>query len=103
MSQTRFGEQACQRCRAKLDSYIDDELLTESNLEMMEHFRRCNECTQEVQERRNVRRRLQQAVRDIPSPEGLEQRIRDRLRQPKRFHCEIQADNVVWPGEFVND
>ena len=84
MTPTRFGEQACQKFRARLDSYIDDELLTESNLEMIEHFRRCNVCTQEAQERRDTRRRLQKAVRDVPAPAGLEKRIRDRLRQPKQ-------------------
>ena len=83
MTHTRFGEQACQKFRAKLDSYIDDELLTESNLEMIEHFRRCNACTQEAQERRDTRQRLQKVVRDVPVPAGLEKRIRDRLRQPK--------------------
>ena len=84
MNHTRFGEQACDKVRAKLDSYIDSELLTESNLEMIEHFRRCNSCTQEEQERRSTRRRLQKAVRDVPVPAGLEQRIRDHLRQPKQ-------------------
>jgi len=84
MTQTRFGEQACHKFRAKLDSYIDDELLTESNLEMIEHFRRCNACTQEAQERRDTRRRLQKAVRDVPVPAGLEQRVHNRLRQPKQ-------------------
>ncbi len=84
MTETRFGEQACHKFRAKLDSYIDNELLTESNLEMIEHFRWCASCTQEAQERRNVRCRLQNAVRKVPVPAGLEQRIRDRLRQPKR-------------------
>ena len=83
MTQTGFGEQACHKFRARLDSYIDDELLTESNLEMIEHFRRCNACTQEARERRDTRRRLQKAVRDVPAPAGLEQRVRDRLRQPK--------------------
>jgi anti-sigma factor RsiW len=84
MTQTRFGEQACQKFRAKLDSYIDNELLTESNLEMIEHFKRCTSCTQEEQERRNVRRRLRDAVREVPVPAGLEGRIRDRLRQPQQ-------------------
>jgi len=84
MTETRFGGQACQKFRANLDSYIDDELLTESNLEMIEHFRRCTSCTQEAQERRNVRRRLRAAVREVPVPAGLEQRIRDRLRQSKQ-------------------
>jgi len=84
MTQTRFGELACQKFRAKLDSYIDNELLIESNLEMIEHFKRCTSCTQEAQERRNVRRRLRDAVREVPVPAGLEGRIRDRLRQPKQ-------------------
>ena len=84
MTQTKFCEQACQKFRAKLDSYIDNELLIESNLEMIEHFRRCTSCTQEAQERRDVRRRLRDAVREVPVPAGLEGRIRDRLRQPKQ-------------------
>ena len=63
MTQTRFGEQACQKVLARLDSYIDNELLTESSLELMEHFQRCTACTRESQERRNVRARLQTAVR----------------------------------------
>lgn len=45
MTQTRFGEQACQNVREKLDSYIDSELLTETNLELMRHFQRCTACT----------------------------------------------------------
>src|SRR5215467_13522850 len=84
MTQTRFDEHACRKFREKLDSYIDNELLTESNLDMIEHFRRCDTCTQEAQDRRKVRRRLQNAVREVPVPAGLEQRVRDRLRQPKQ-------------------
>jgi Putative zinc-finger len=84
MTQIRFGEQACRKLRAKLDSYIDNELLAESNLEMIEHFRRCVSCTQEAQERRNVRRRLRDAVREAPVPAGLEQRVRDRLRESRQ-------------------
>ena len=57
MTHVRSDEQACQKFRAKLDSYIDNELLTEGNLEMIEHFRRCTSCTQEAQDRRNLRRR----------------------------------------------
>jgi len=81
MTHTKFGDQACQKFRAKLDSYVDNELLTESNLEMMEHFRRCTLCTQEALERRNVRKRLKDAVREVTVPPGLEGRVRDRLRQ----------------------
>jgi hypothetical protein len=84
MTQTRLGEHPCQKFRANLDSYIDHELLTESSLEMIEHFRRCASCTQEAQERRNVRQRLRDAVHEVPVPAGLEERVRDRLRQSKQ-------------------
>ena len=84
MTHTRPGDQACQQFRAKLDSYIDNELLTESNLEMMEHCGRCTSCSQQAEERRNVRKRLQNAVRDVKVPPGLEGRIRDRLQETTR-------------------
>jgi hypothetical protein len=84
MTEVEFGEQACRKFRARLDSYIDNELLIEGNLEMIEHFRACASCTQEAQQRRNVRRRPRDAVREMPVPAGLEQRVRNRLRQPKQ-------------------
>ena len=83
MPQTRFGEQSCQRVRAKLDPYIDNELLTESNLELMEHFQRCTACAREAQERQNVRARLRAAVCGLRVPQGLERLIRQRLRQTR--------------------
>jgi anti-sigma factor (TIGR02949 family) len=107
MTQTRFGEQACQKVLARLDSYIDNELLTESSLELMEHFQRCTACTRESQERRNVRARLQTAVRDVKVPPGLEDRVRDRLRQtreprPKNFLLmSIAATLAVCFGSWV--
>ena len=84
MTQTQFGEQACRQVLAKLDSYIDNELLTESSLELVEHFRHCAACTREAGERRNVRTRLQMAVRDMRVPPGLAGRVRDRLRETRR-------------------
>jgi anti-sigma factor (TIGR02949 family) len=107
MTQTRFGEQACQKVLARLDSYIDNELLTESSLELMEHFHRCTACTRESQERRNVRARLKTAVREVRVPQGLEDRVRDRLRQtreprPKRFLLmSIAATLTVCFGSWV--
>src|SRR5262249_31898938 len=86
--------------------YIDNELLTEGNLEMIEHFENCTSCTQEAQDRRGVRRRLRDVVREVPVPAGLEQRIRDRLRQPKEpqakklFLMAIAAALVLCFGVF---
>jgi len=83
MSQTRFGEQACRSVRAKIDSYIDDELMTESTREVLEHLRHCTACIREAQERRKVRAQLRAAVREVTVPAGLQGRVLDRLRQTK--------------------
>ena len=48
MTQTRFGEQACRKVLARLDSYIDNELTTESTLDLMEHFQHCAACSREA-------------------------------------------------------
>jgi anti-sigma factor (TIGR02949 family) len=84
MTLIKFGEQACQKALARLDSYIDDELLTESNLELHDHFQRCPSCTQEEEARRAVRTRLRTAVREVAIPAGLEGRVRERLRQQRQ-------------------
>jgi Putative zinc-finger len=84
MTHIKLSEQPCQKFRAKLDSYIDNELLTETNIELMEHFERCPECRQEAQERRNMRDRLRKVVRKAPVPSDLEKQIRLRLRHSQQ-------------------
>ena len=106
MTQTEFRGQACRQALARLDSYIDNELLTESNLELMNHFQRCDACTQEAEQRRRVRTRLRTAVREVKVPAGLEARVRDRLRQtrpapaPKLHLMAIAAAVVVCIGSW---
>jgi anti-sigma factor (TIGR02949 family) len=84
MTLTTFGEHACRKTLARLDSYLDNELLTESNLDLLEHFRRCTACTREADARRAVRTRLKTAVREVRAPAGLEDRVRERLRGTRR-------------------
>ena len=70
--------------RGKLDSYIDDELLVETNLEMARHFQNCGGCAQEAAARRVLRGRLRAAARAVPAPTGLDERVRARLRREGR-------------------
>ena len=107
MTQTRFGDQACQKVLARLDSYLDNELTTESTLEIVEHFERCPVCMKEAQDRQSERTRLRTAVREVRVPPGLVGRVRDRLRQTretrsKRFHVmAIAAALTVCFGSWV--
>jgi hypothetical protein len=84
MTQLTFDEWACRNTRAKLDSYIDDELLVETNLELARHFQGCEACAHEAAERRELRGRLRAAARAVPAPVGLDERVRTRLRREGR-------------------
>jgi len=86
MTQIEFKDLDCQRFWAKLDSYIDNELVTETNIECTEHLERCPACMIEAEARQKVRLRLKTAVREVPVPPELEGRIRERLRRAKQPH-----------------
>ena len=87
MTQIILVEPACRRVLASLDSYIDNELATETNLDLVEHLRQCAPCTREAGERREMRARLRTAVHEAGVPPGLEERVRDRLRQSQQTHA----------------
>lgn len=84
MTHTTFDEWACRSTQAKLDSYIDDELLTETNLELAQHFQRCEACAREATSRRELRARVRAAARTSSVPSGLDDRVRARLREASR-------------------
>ena len=84
MTQLTFDEWACRNALAKLDSYIDNELLVETNLEIARHFEQCAACAHEAKQRRELRARLRAAAGKVPAPSGLEERVRARLRKEGR-------------------
>lgn len=83
----------CEKVLASIDQYIDGELLTESSLDLNSHFEHCKHCSEEVAARREIRNRLQTAIRRESLPPGLEARISQKLRdagkpaaKPKPFY-----------------
>ena len=76
-----FGQSNCERVRRYLDSYISNELLVESNLEVLRHVEQCSACSQELETRVRIRESLQAAARREEPPPGLEQKIRREIRE----------------------
>ena len=70
MTRLTFDEWACRNNRASLVSYIDDELLVETNLEMARHFQSCGARARDAAERREFRGRLRAAAREFPLRRG---------------------------------
>jgi hypothetical protein len=75
MNRVSFGE-SCERTRKYLDSYISNELLVETNHEVLRHLESCAECSAEADARSQLRARVKSAVRSQAVPAELPVLIR---------------------------
>ena len=87
-----FGQRNCEKVRRYLDSYISNELLVESNLEVLRHIEQCSACSQELETRVRIRTSVQVAARREEVPPGLEQKIRREIRE--------RSPVRLWPFDF---
>src|SRR5207247_2439839 len=62
MNRIQFGEGACEKTRKYLDSYISNELLVETNHDVLHHLESCPACSAELDARTQLRTRLKAAV-----------------------------------------
>jgi anti-sigma factor RsiW len=56
----------CRDFREIADSYLSNELLVETNHEVLRHLENCTDCRRELAGRRNLREKLREAVRRAP-------------------------------------
>ena len=80
MKLMQFGDSACARIRRYMDSYIDNELLVETNHEVLRHLESCPSCAAELETRSRLNNRLKAAVQNQSVPRDLQARIHDALR-----------------------
>lgn len=80
MNRIQFGEGACEKTRQCLDSYIGNELLVETNHEVLKHIESCPACAAETEARTQLRARLKIAVKAQGVPPELQVRIREQIR-----------------------
>ncbi len=81
MNRVQFGEGACEKTRRYMDAYISNELLVETNHEMLRHLETCPACSAELETRGRLRSRLKSAVQNQPVPSGLPASVRERIRR----------------------
>lgn len=81
MNIVQFGEGACEKTRRYLDSYISNELLVETNHEVLRHLENCPSCSAELDQRTRLRTRLKAAVESQSVPPDLQVRVRGRIRK----------------------
>lgn len=73
----------CRDCRDVADSFVSDELLTETNREILQHLDTCPSCRAEIGARRRLRDSLRAAFDRAPELQPTSEfarRLRDRMR-----------------------
>ncbi len=81
MNIVSFGEGACGKTRRYLDSYISNELLVETNHEVLRHLESCPACAAEAEARSRLKTQLKSAVSRESMPAHLPALIREQIRQ----------------------
>lgn len=70
---------SCKAVHRLLDSYISNELLVETNIEILDHLEACSACTAALDSKVQARAALRLAVQRETAPDGLLQAIRNGL------------------------
>lgn len=74
----------CRDFREIADSYLSNELLVETNHEVLRHLENCTDCRQELSARRNLREKLREAVKRAPQSQmntAFATKLTDDLRE----------------------
>jgi anti-sigma factor RsiW len=95
MKPISFEQKRCERVLNLLDSYVSNELLVETNHEVLQHLEECRACSAALQNRTRTKSLLQRAVTsEAPAP-GLRARLQSRLRNGV---TEEQKPRQSWQG-----
>jgi Putative zinc-finger len=95
MNLIHFEPRSCEKIRSYLDSYLSNELLIETNHEVLKHLEGCRDCSAELENRAQLKGLLQKAVRKHQAPPALEQRIRNDIRA-RRSAIAFRSPYVHW-------
>src|SRR5215510_8385859 len=91
MNVFNFEPKPCEKIRRYLDSYLSNELLVETNHEVIRHLEICKNCAAELEARARVKGLLQRAVQSQTVPVDLGDKIQKRLHgkaAPRHFSAD---------------
>jgi hypothetical protein len=100
MNVVNFEQKSCERIRGLLDAYVSNELLVETNLEVLRHLNVCTSCGTIAAERARVKRMLKQAVGSENAPAALRSRIQREIQaaRPARSNWVLAAAAAIVLG-----
>jgi anti-sigma factor RsiW len=84
MNVINFEDGRCKRIRSYLDSYLNSELMIETNHEVLMHLETCGECSRSLEDRARLKTQLKRAVMQDDAPAALRERIGSDLQRSRR-------------------
>lgn len=85
MNVINFEDAHCKRIRSYLDSYLNNELMVETNHEVLTHLEACGTCSRSLEDRARLKAQLKRAVMQEYAPAALRERIASDLRRTRGF------------------
>jgi hypothetical protein len=90
MDVVNFRDRTCNKMRGYFDSYLDNELIVETNHELLRHIESCDECARLLEERARIKKTVKSAVLKEQPPAELLANIQKTIRESDRaggFHA----------------
>lgn len=81
MNVVSFNERSCERYRRYFDAYLDNELLVETNQEVLNHLASCAECNRILEDRTRLKQIVRQTVTSETAPSELIAAVRNQVRK----------------------
>ena len=79
MNVVSFNERSCERYRRYFDAYLDNELLVETNQDVLQHLNSCPNCTRVLEDRARIKALVRAAVKSESTPADLLAAVRGNL------------------------
>jgi anti-sigma factor (TIGR02949 family) len=85
MDVIHFNEKMCEKIRRYFDSYLDNELLVETNHEVLRHLSACPDCRKVLDARARLKQTVKRAVEQETAPALLLASVRSTIRRRRSF------------------
>jgi anti-sigma factor (TIGR02949 family) len=85
MNVVNFEDGHCKRIRSYLDSYLHNELMVETNHEVLTHLEKCEACNRSLEDRARLKAHLKRVVIQDQAPAALRERIVSDLWRGRHF------------------
>lgn len=95
MKPVSIEQKRCERILKLLDSYTSNELMVETNHEVLQHLEACRSCSAALESKMQMKSLLRRAVMSETPPAEVRARVQARLRDRL---AERRQPRQVWQG-----